>query len=32
MFADFPGAKELRIKLMACQNAKEVGKITLPFL
>ena len=24
---DFPGAKELRIKLMACKNAKEVEKI-----
>ena len=23
----FPGAKELRIKLMACENAEEVGKI-----
>ena len=29
---DFPGAKELRIKLMACQNAKEVEKVMLPFL
>ena len=30
--AGFPGAKELRIKLMACQNTKEVEKIMLPFL
>ena len=29
---DFPGAKELRIKLMACQNAKEAEKVMLPFL
>lgn len=29
---DFPGAKELRIKLMACKNAKEVEKIILVFL
>jgi len=28
----FPGAKELRIKLMDCKNAKEVEKIILAFL
>ena len=28
----FPGAKELRIKLMACKNAKEVEKIALFFI
>ena len=27
----FPGAKELRIKLMACKNAKETEKIILAF-
>ena len=25
--AGFPGAKELRIKLMVCKNAKETEKI-----
>ena len=29
---DFPGAKELRIKLMACKNAKEAEKVMLLFL
>ena len=29
--SDFPGAKELRIKLMNCKNAKEVEKIILNF-
>jgi len=28
----FPGAKELRIKLMACKNAEETEKIILAFL
>ena len=30
--AGFSGAKELRIKLMACQNAKEAEKIIVAYL